>query len=128
MSSQAESISAWYTDLDWPSIVAALIVARHEPASSSAARRKIAARSSNDSSRQPGAARLAASMAADTSSSVASPSLPSRCAWLCGCTTSIQSPPPIRWTPPTVIVRSTGSFARSLSLVSSAVRSELPGA
>src|SRR6266567_695204 len=56
MSSQAASISAWYTDLDWPRVVAAFIVARHGPLSSSAAVRKMAARSSNDSARQAGAA------------------------------------------------------------------------
>ena len=46
ISSQAASISAWNGDLDWPSTVAALIVARHGPASSSAALSKTAARSS----------------------------------------------------------------------------------
>src|ERR671929_140967 len=46
VSSQAASISAWWTVFDWLSIVAALTVARHGPASSSAARRNMAARSS----------------------------------------------------------------------------------
>ena len=73
ISSQAASISAWYTDLDWPSIVAALIVDRHGPASNSAALRNTAARSSKDSARQPGAAAAAASIAAVTSPSVALP-------------------------------------------------------
>ena len=73
ISSQAASISAWYTDLDWPSMVAALIVDRHGPASSSAALRNTAARSSKDSARQPGAAAAAASIAAVTSASVALP-------------------------------------------------------
>ena len=43
--SHAASISAWCTVLDWPSMVAALIVSRHGPARSDAARSKTAARS-----------------------------------------------------------------------------------
>ena len=54
-------------------MVAAFTVARHGPASSSAALRKTAARSSKDSARQPGAACLAAKIAAATSTSVALP-------------------------------------------------------
>src|SRR5690349_8695159 len=45
--SHAESISAWKTVFDWPSIVAALSVARHVVASSSAALISTAARSSH---------------------------------------------------------------------------------
>ena len=73
-------------------MVAAFSVARHGPASRSAALRKMAARSSKSSARQAGAACLAASMAAATSTLVALPSWPSTCARLCGCTTSISSP------------------------------------
>ena len=64
ISSQAASISACHTVLDWPSIVAALRRARHGPASRSAALRMIAARSSYDIARQAGAASLAALTAA----------------------------------------------------------------
>ncbi len=63
MSSQAASISAWYTVLDWPSIVATFSVSRHGPASSSAARRNTAARSGHgvaaQSRRAPKAAAIA---------------------------------------------------------------------
>ena len=79
ISSQAASISAWYTDLDWPAIVAALIVARHAPLSRSAALRKIAARSSKDIARHPGAAAAAAAIASTTSCSVALCMVPSTC-------------------------------------------------
>ncbi len=128
MSSQAASISAWKTDLDWPRIVAAFIAARHGPASRSAAFRKMAARSSNDSARQAGAASRAAATAAATSSSVASPIRPSTRLKLCGCTTSICSPPPIRRSPPTYMVSGVASPASSLIFRSTAARSGLPGA
>src|SRR6266542_997090 len=77
ISSQAASISAWYTDLDWPRMVAALSVSRHPPASSSAARRKTAARSLYGNARQPGAASFAAATAAAASARVALPATPS---------------------------------------------------
>ena len=77
ISSQAASISACCTDLDWPSIVAAFSVSRHGPASRSAARSSTAARSSNGSSRQAGAASLAACTASATSSGLACADTPS---------------------------------------------------
>jgi hypothetical protein len=70
ISSQAASISACWTVLPWPSIVAALSVSRHGPASRSAARRKIAARSSKSIAAQAGAARVAAAIAASASAVV----------------------------------------------------------
>src|SRR6516165_2251669 len=79
ISSAAASISAWYTDLDWLAIVAALTAARHGPLSRSAARSRIAARSSKASARQPCAAARAASIASATSSSVALRMVPSTC-------------------------------------------------
>ena len=79
ISSQAASISAWYTDLDWPAIVVALIVARHGPLSRSAALSRIAARSSKDIARQSGAAAAAAPIASATSCSVALCMVPSTC-------------------------------------------------
>ena len=63
ISSQAASISAWCAVFDWPSIVAALSVARHGPESSSAARRKTAARSSHGRRDQSSQASPAASIA-----------------------------------------------------------------
>src|SRR5215831_18680403 len=127
ISSQAASISAWYTDLDWPAIVAALIVARHGPLSSSAALSRIAARSSKDIARQPGAAAAAAPIASATSCSVALRMVPSTCRKLCGATTSIGSPPPKRCWPPMVMVSSARSPVSSLTLASKATRSGLPG-
>src|SRR5215472_1021851 len=127
ISSQAASISAWYTDLDWPAIVAALTVARNGPLSRSAARSRIAARSSKDIARQPGAAVAAASIASATSCSVALFMVPSTCRKLCGATTSIGCPPPNRWLPPMVMVSSARSPVSSLTLPSSAARSALPG-
>ena len=71
INSHAESISACWTDFDWPSIVAAFNVSRHVVDNRSAARRKIAARSSNGRSRHAAAAPKAASTASATSSVVA---------------------------------------------------------
>lgn len=71
ISSQTASISAWYTDLDWPSMVAAAIFSRHGPANRSAARRNTAARSSNGSAAQSLLADMAASTAAAASAWVA---------------------------------------------------------
>src|SRR5690348_17071099 len=127
ISSQAASISAWYTDLDWPAIVAALIVAGHGPLSRSAALSRIAARSSKDIARHPGAAAAAASIASATSGSVAPRMVPSTCRKLCGATTSIGSPPPKRCWPPIVMVSSARSPVSSLTLPSRAARSGLPG-
>src|SRR4051812_28670515 len=66
ISSHAESISAWNTVFDWPSIVAAFTVARHVVVSSSAARRKTAARSSHAQFAQSAAARRDATIACST--------------------------------------------------------------
>ena len=71
ISSQAESISAWYAVLLCPSIVAAFTCARHGPARSSAARTKIAARSSKRIAAQAGAAFSAAVMARPVTAAVA---------------------------------------------------------
>ncbi len=128
ISSQAASISACCADLDWPRIVAPFSVCRYGPASRSAARRKIAARSSNGMARHAGAAPSAASIAERTSSAFASAVRPSTEEWLCGWTTSIEAPPPIRCSPPIVIVRSSWAPASSLTRFSSAARSALPGA
>ena len=67
MNSQAASISAWYTFLDCPSIVAALISERHGPAKRSAAFRKIAARRSHGKASHSALAFWAASAAAFSS-------------------------------------------------------------
>ncbi len=128
ISSHAESISAWIAVFDWPSIVAALSVCRHGPASRSAARRRIAARSSNDIARHAGAASRAARRASCVSCWVAPASVPRTERWLCGWTTSNRSPPPMRWSPPMVIVSSSGSFCSSASLACSSARSGVPGA
>ncbi len=109
-------------------MVEAAIVSRHGPASSSAARRMIAARSSKDIARQAGAAARAASMASVASCWVAWRPVPMTDLWLCGCTTSKGSPPPIRFSPPMVIGSSIGFSASSLSLASSRARSGEPGA
>ena len=95
ISSQAESISAWYAVLDWPSIVAALSFWRHGPESSSAALSRTEARSSKDIERQAGAASLAAVTASCASSTVALRIVPRtlRRAW--GWRTSIFLPPPM---------------------------------
>ena len=92
MSSQAESISAWYAVLLWPSMVAALSVWRSGPASSSAARKKTRARSSSDSAAQPGAAAFAAAIAASAAFAPPWYDRPSTrpCAW--GARTSKRSP------------------------------------
>lgn len=102
------SISAWYTDLDWPSMVAAAIFSRHGPANRSAARRNTAARSSNGSAAQSLLADMAASTAAAASAWVALVRVPSLAACRCGCTTSIRSPSPIRCRPPMTCGRSMG--------------------
>ena len=109
-------------------MVAAASVSRQGPESRSAALRMIAARSSKDSARQAGAAASAASTASWASLTVALAYVPSRAAWLCGCTTSKRSPPPIRRSPPMVIGSSIGLPASSLSLASRRERSGLPGA
>ena len=86
ISSQAASISAWCAVFDWPSIVAALSVARHGPASSSAARRNTAARSSHGQ-RDQSCARVGGR--GDAALDLGAPpwwTLASTCAWLCGIT------------------------------------------
>ncbi len=128
MSSQGVSISACWAVLDWPSMVEAASVSRQGPDSSSAARRMIAARSSKDMARQAGAAARAASMASWASCSVAPAKVPMTALWLCGCTTSTRSPPPIRFSPPMVISRSIGFWLSSLSFFSRRARSGEPGA
>jgi hypothetical protein len=128
ISSQAESISAWIAVFDWPSMVAAFRVARHGPASRSAALSSTAARSSKDIARHSGAAAVAASTAARASSWVAPFMVPSTWCRLCGCTTSISSPEPNRCSPPIAMVSSRGSLAIRLRVLSSSVRSALPGA
>ncbi len=77
ISSQAESISAWYEVLLCPSMVAAFRVARHGPASISAARRKMRARSSKGIAAQPGAACSAAVIACSVTAVVAERARPS---------------------------------------------------
>jgi hypothetical protein len=66
ISSTVASISAWNAVFDWPSIVDALIVSRHEVVRSSAAFRKTAARSSYDQLAHSFLAHAAASMACTT--------------------------------------------------------------
>ena len=128
MSSHAASISAWYAVLLCPSIVAALIRARHGPARRSAALRRIAARSSKDRSRQAGAAAFAASTAAAASAFVAPRATPTTLRWACGWRTSILGPLPVTRAPPIVCGRSCLVAASSTSATSSAARSALPGA
>ena len=79
MSSQAESISAWNAVFDWPSIVAALSVARYSPARRSAAFRNTAARASHGSADQSFFAAMAALIAASTSRLPALWYMPSTC-------------------------------------------------
>ncbi|CAM5636242.1 hypothetical protein SVIOM342S_07743 [Streptomyces violaceorubidus] len=88
----------------------------------------IAARSSKDIARQAGAAARAASIASWASCWVALAYVPRPGLWLCGCTTSKRSPPPIRFSPPMVQGRSIGLSASSLSLASRRARSGEPGA
>jgi hypothetical protein len=85
-SSQAASISAWYTVFDCPSMVAALIVSRHGPVSSSAARRKTAARSFHGVRDQSWCASRAAAIACSTSPGPPLWYSASTCSWLCGLT------------------------------------------
>ncbi len=86
MSSAAESISAWKAVFDWPSMVAALSVARHVVASSSAARRKTAARSSHGQLAHSRRAAAAASIAWATCSFEALCQSARTCAWSWGMT------------------------------------------
>jgi hypothetical protein len=66
ISSEAESISAWITVFDCPSIVAAFSVARQVVVSSSAARRNTPARSCSDQLAHSRDAFIAASIACCT--------------------------------------------------------------
>ena len=109
-------------------MVAAQSFSRHGPASRSAARRNTAARSSNGVFAHASLAAIAASMAAVASECSALVKVPSLAEWRCGCTTSMRSPPPIRWVPPMTCGRSIGSSASSSSAATSRVRSGLLGA
>src|SRR6185436_17565157 len=86
VSSQAESISAWKTVLDWPSMVAAFNVARQDVASSSPALRITAARSSHGQRDHSLRAAAAAAMASSTCFSDALWQSARTCAWWCGIT------------------------------------------
>ena len=128
MSSHAESISACGAVLLWPSIVAALRVARHGPDSSSAALSRIAARSAKAMARQSGAAATAASMALRASAGPTSVIWPRTLRWACGWTTGATRPDPMTLRPPIVLGRSICSPPMRASSRSSSDRSGLPGA
>ncbi|KDN82690.1 hypothetical protein KCH_56050 [Kitasatospora cheerisanensis KCTC 2395] len=69
------------------------------------------------------------SMASRASSWVALRSVPSRAAWLCGCTTWNSEPPPRRRSPLIVMVSWIGPWPpSSFSFASRRARSGLPGA
>ncbi|GBC80167.1 hypothetical protein HRbin09_01401 [bacterium HR09] len=127
MISQAESISAWNTVLDWPSMVAALRVSRQGPASSSAAFRKMAARSCQAIRDQVLWAASAASMAMATSCGPALWYLARTCPWRWGIT---QVPSlPVRTSLPPMISGISISWLRiSASFFFKDARSGLPGA
>ncbi len=92
MTSQAESISACITVLDWPSMVAAFKVARQVVASSSAAFNSTAARSSHGQRDHSRWACAAASMACATCSFEALCQSARTCRWSCGMTAWAVSP------------------------------------
>jgi hypothetical protein len=127
MISQAESISAWNAVFDCPSIVAALIVSRHDVVRSSAAFSSTAARSSNDHDAHSCCAVRAASTACSTCFSVALWYSPRTCACSCGITDWPQSPV-FTSLPPMISGMSTFSLAIAFSLALSDARSGLPGA
>ena len=104
-SSQAESISAWWTVLLWPSIVAALIVSRQGPASSAAARRRTAARSWKGVAAQALRAARAASMASWKSRLEPTAYSASTSSWRWGERSDLLDSP-LRRSPPIVIGRS----------------------
>jgi hypothetical protein len=126
ISSDAESISAWKTVFDCPSIVAALSVARHVVVSSSAARRNTAARSSQRQLAHSRATRFDAAIASCTCSGPAACQSASACVWSCGMTAWCVRPVRISRPPMT-----TGMSMRSAAIVFSrsfsAARSAEPG-
>jgi len=100
IASQAESISAWCTVFDWPSIVAALMRSRHVLANNSPARSITAARSCQGRRSQSCRARAAASQAAATSLGPARCTLASVWRWSWGMRTS--SVLPVRTSSPSI--------------------------
>ena len=127
MSSHAESISAWKTVFDWPSIVAALSVSRHVVASSSAARRKTAARSSQGQRDHSRRASAAASIACATCSREALCQSASTWPWSCGITAGAVSPVRTSF-PPMMSGMSMRSVAIAARRALSSARSGEPGA
>ena len=127
ITSQAESISACCTVLAWPSMVAALRVARHGPLARSAALSSTAARSCGPSAAQSRRAFTAASAASATSAGPAWWKRASTWAWRCGARTSARRPVRTSWPPMTSGI-SMGVAASSFSLACSAARSGVPGA
>ena len=126
-SSAAESISAWKAVFDWPSMVAALSVARHVVASSSAALRKTAARSSQGQLAHSRRAAAAASIACATCSFDALCQSARTWPWSCGITAFAVSPLRTSCPPMTsgISIRSAAiAFSRALS----SARSGDPGA
>jgi hypothetical protein len=100
IASHAESISAWCTVFDWPSIVDALTRSRHVVASSSPARRITAARSCHGRRSQSRRARVAASQARAASAAPARCTTASWCPCACGITT--RSVLPVRTSSPSM--------------------------
>ncbi len=92
ISSHAASISAWWTLLLCPRMVAALRRSRNGPLRRSAARRNTEARVSQGAVDQSWWAASAASTAARTSSVVAVDASTSARVWRCGALTVIRSP------------------------------------
>ena len=127
ISSQAESISAWWAVFDWPSIVAALIVDRQVVDSSSAALRNTAARSSHGQLAHSRCAAVAAAIALSTSSGVARCQSASTWPWACGITTVSSRPDRIR-SPPMTIGISQRSCDIESSRASRSARSGVFGA
>jgi hypothetical protein len=126
-SSQAESISAWKTVFDWPSMVAAFSVDRHVVASSSAARRNTPARSSQGQLAHSRCAAAAAAAAASTSAAAALCQSASTWAWAWGITTCPMRPVRTSF-PPMISGTSIRSPAIAASRALSAERSGVPGA
>ena len=127
MSSAAESISAWNAVFDWPSMVAALSVARQVVASSSAARRKTAARSSHGQRAHSRRASAAAAIACATCSGEALCQSARTWRWSCGITAFAVSPLRTSFPPMTRGI-SMRSLAMAASRALSSARSGDPGA
>ena len=127
ISSQAASISAWCTVLDWQSIVAALMVSRHGPASRSAARRKTAARCSSVHEAHSACAASAASMACSVSRSPPACQVASSAWRSCGMR-DVRTSPVKTSLPPMTHGTSTPSLRRLCSRAWIEARSALPGA